>query len=57
MSSCPARSLVKVIWVPSGDHAGSVSQSGSLLTLIGSPLPSEFITKISPLRSKPRVLS
>src|SRR5918992_3517623 len=57
MSLCPARSLVKVIWVPSGDHAGSVSQEGSLLTLMGSPLPSAFLTKISPLPSKPRVLS
>src|SRR5918997_3707729 len=54
MSFCPARALVKVIWVPSGDHAGSVSQEGSLLTLIGSPVPSAFITKISPLPSKPR---
>src|ERR687896_1402471 len=57
MSLCPARSLVKVIWVPSGDHAGSVSQSGWLLTLMGSPLPSAFLTKISPLPSKPLVLS
>src|ERR671914_282855 len=57
MSLCPARSLVKVIWVPSGDHAGSVSQSGWLLTLMGSPLPSAFLTKISPFPSKPRVLS
>src|SRR5918994_3435406 len=56
-SLCPARSLVKVIWVPSGDHAGSVSQSGWLLTLIGSPLPSTFLTKISPLPSNPLVLS
>src|SRR5918998_5686564 len=52
MSLCPARSLVKVIWVPSGDHAGSVSQEGSLLTLMGSPLPSAFITKISLLPSR-----
>src|SRR5918998_6702366 len=57
ISLCPVRSLVKVIWVPSGDHAGSVSQSGWLLTLMGSPLPSAFLTKISPFPSKPRVLS
>src|SRR5215217_4415091 len=45
-STVASRLLVKVISVPSGDHAGPMSSLGWLVRLV-SPLPSRFTAQIS----------
>jgi hypothetical protein len=52
MSLLPLRVLVKAIFAPSGDHAGSASKSGLFAVRLTGFEPSAFITQMSllPLR-------